>query len=125
MAFTITPSDVKAFCPSATAFADEALQIYINQVNQADQCLDTRQVPEDVQQFLKLSGVCHFLTRLQGGTRKTEKSDVLATTWEVYKLDGYGLSSTTFGQNILSSLYADCFAFMDQRPSRYIRSIGR
>lgn len=127
MAFTITPADVQAFCPAAGALDTSKIQIYINMVNQADQCLDSKNIADEIQQFLKLNAVCHYLTREanNGGAVKSEKADALAISFDNYKQEGYGLSSSTFGQNILSSGDSDCFEFMNQRPSRFMVSFGR
>ncbi len=126
MAVSITPEDVQAFCPAAESSSCSALAVYINLVNQADECLDAKQVPDEVQEFLKLSAVCHLSARGQGGTVKSERDmDGASVTWNQYVTDGYGLSGTTFGQDILNSGYADCFPFLNTRPSRFMVSFGR
>lgn len=126
MAAILTISDIKAMCPEAASVADSTLQMYIDVVAQADTCLDTGSVPDSVQLFLKANAVCHYVARSQGGTVKSESDmDGASVTFDSYKVDGYGLASTTFGQNILSSGNKACFNFMDAAPNRFITAIGR
>jgi len=126
MAITITETDVVALCPEASALSSSAIQLYIDMVAQADQCLDDNNVPLAVQKFLKTSAVCHFISRAGGGTIKSESDmDGASVTFETYKVDGYGLASTVFGQNLLSSGYRNCFAFMDAMPNRFMTAVGR
>lgn len=126
MAYTLTTTEVKAFCQEANALDDSVIQVYIDMVAQADTCLDINSVPDAVQKFLKLNAVCHYLSRSQGGVVKSESDmDGASVSFDTYKVDGYGLASTTFGQNVLSSGYQSCFAFMDAVPNRFITAIGR
>ena len=126
MAAYITITDINNICPESTTVSNSALQLYIDRVGQADACLDSNQVPEVEQKFLKLSAVCHMLMRSTGGAIKSESDmDGASVTFDSYKVDGYGLASTTFGQNILSSQYKTCFNFMDEMPNRFMRSFGR
>lgn len=126
MAFPITVTDVENMCPAAASVHESTIQSYIDVADQVDACLDGANVPDALQKFLKTSAVCHYITRSQGGTVKSESDmDGASVTFETYKVDGYGLSSTTFGQNILSSGYQSCFSFMDATPSRFITAVGR
>lgn len=126
MAFPITVTDVRDLCPQAAGVSDSKIQVYIDLVNQVDACLDGGSVPDSVQKFLKTSAVCHYLVRGMGGTVKSESDmDGASVTFDTYKVGGYGLSSTTFGQDILSSGYQSCFAFMDAQPNRFITAVGR
>lgn len=123
MAETITIADVKDFCPEASTLSDAAIQRYIDFVSQADACLDANSAPAATQQLLKLSAICHSITRKSGGQVKSERDFQGASiTFETYKTDGYGLLSTTFGQDIVSSGYRDCFEFMDQKNNWFIVS---
>ena len=127
MAFPITITDIENLCPTAAAVNDATIEMYIDLVSEnVDACLDGANVPDTVQKFLKSSAVCHYIARSQGGTVKSESDmDGASITFDTYKVDGYGLSSTTFGQNILSSGYQSCFAFMDAQPNRFIVAVGR
>jgi hypothetical protein len=126
MAFPITVTDVENMCPAASSVDETVVQMYIDLVDQVDACLDSSNAPDSIQKFLKTSAVCHYICRSQGGTVKSETDmDGASVTFETYKVDGYGLSSTSFGQNILSSGYQSCFAFMDASPSRFITAVGR
>lgn len=126
MAFTITITDVENMCPQAASVNDATIQLYIDLVAQADACLDGANLSDTIQQFLKTSAVCHYIARSQGGTVKSESDmDGASISFDTYKVDGYGLASTTFGQNLLSSGYQSCFAFMDSMPNRFITAVGR
>jgi len=125
MAEIITVTDVNDFCEESTALSDSAVQVYIDMVDQADECLDLNLVSAAVQRFLKLNAVCHYITKGSGGQVRSESDmDGASVTFETYKTDGYGLASTSFGQNILST-GNQCFAFMDAKQNRYLRSAGR
>ena len=94
MAITITKTDVVNICPEAASVSDGAIQMYIDLVSQADACLDSSSVPDAVQLFLKTSAVCHFISRASGGVVKSESDmDGASVTFDVYKVDGYGLAS--------------------------------
>ena len=126
MATFITVTDVKDFCAEAASLSDSAIQIYIDMVSQADACLDLNLVVTAVQKFLKLNGVCHYITQAGGGQVKSERDmDGASVTFETYQREGYGLVSTTFGQNILNSGNSGCFGFMNAKPSRFMVSVGR
>jgi len=127
MAFPLTITDVENLCPEAASVNDATIQMYIDLVSASvDACLDGANVPDEVQKFLKSNAVCHYISRSQGGTVKSESDmDGASVTFDTYKVDGYGLSSTVFGQNVLTSGYQSCFAFMDSRPSRFITAVGR
>ena len=126
MAIVISVSDVKDFCAEAGSLSDSAIQIYIDMVNQADVCLDLNLVITAVQKFLKLNAVCHYITQAGGGQVKSERDmDGASVTFETYQREGYGLVSTTFGQNILNSGNSGCFGFMNAKPSRFMVSVGR
>ena len=125
MAVLITVADVKDFCAEAVSLSDAAIQIYIDMVDQANACLDLTVTPDAVQRFLKLNAVCHYITKSGGGQVKSEGDfDGASVSFETYKSEGYGLTSTTFGQAVLSTGNS-CFLFMDTRPSRFMRSVGR
>ena len=126
MAYPISIQDINDICPESEAINDGVIQMYIDTVAQADACLDASLVPNSVQKFLKSSAVCHLIARSTGGTVKSESDmDGASVTFDTYKVDGYGLTSTTFGQNVYSSLYSSCFDFMNAMPNRFIRSMGR
>ena len=125
MAIVITVADVKDFCEDASSLSDSAIQIYIDMVNQADACLDLTLVITAVQKFLKLNAVCHYIVKAGGGQLKSERDmDGASGTFETYTTEGYGLASTTFGQAVLSTGNT-CFEFMNTRPSRFMKSVGR
>ena len=125
MAILITVTDVKDFCDESSSMSNGAIQIYIDMVNQADSCLDINVVPCGVQKFLKLNAICHYIAKAGGGQVKSERDmDGASVTFETYTTEGYGLSSTTFGQAILSTGNV-CFSFMDSRPSRFMRAVGK
>ena len=124
MAVTITPAEVKDFCPEAVQLSDAVVTVYIDMVSQVDVCLDLNLVVDAVQRFLKLNAVCHYIAKANGGQVKTERDmDGASVTFETYMTDGYGLSSTTFGQAILSTGNR-CFLFMNARPSRFLTAFG-
>jgi hypothetical protein len=126
MATFITVTDVKDFCAEAASLSDSAIQIYIDMVDQANECLDLTLVVAAVQKFLKLNAVCHYITQAGGGQVKSERDmDGASVTFETYQREGYGLVSTTFGQNILNSGNSGCFGFMNAKPSRFMVSVGR
>ena len=126
MAKFITVSDVTEFCEAASSVTNSAIQTYIDMVDQADVCLDLNLVIDAVQKFLKLNAVCHYISQAGGGQVKSERDmDGASVTFETYQRDGYGLVSTTFGQNILNSGNSTCFGFMDAKPSRFMVSMGR
>jgi hypothetical protein len=126
MATLITVTDVKDFCAEAASLSDSAIQIYIDMVNQADVCLDLNLIIAAVQKFLKLNAVCHYITQAGGGQVKSERDmDGASVTFETYQREGYGLVSTTFGQNILNSGNSVCFGFMNAKPSRFMVATGR
>ncbi|MEE4290319.1 MAG: hypothetical protein V2J13_01065 [Cycloclasticus sp.] len=125
MATRITATEVKEFCAEAESLSDSAINVYIDMVAQADACLDLNLVPDAVQRFLKLNAVCHYIAKSSGGQVKSERDmDGASVTFETYMTDGYGLASTTFGQNLLSTGSA-CFDFMNTRPSRFLKAFGR
>jgi hypothetical protein len=124
MAVRITQTDVREFCVEAESLSDSAINVYIGMVSQVDECLDLNLVVDAVQRFLKLNAVCHYIAKANGGQVKTERDmDGASVTFETYITDGYGLSSTTFGQAILSTGNR-CFLFMNARPSRFITAFG-
>jgi hypothetical protein len=124
MAVRITQTDVREFCVEAESLSDSAINVYIEMVSQADACLDLNLVVDAVQRFLKLNAVCHYIVKSTGGQVKSERDmDGASVTFETYMTDGYGLSSTTFGQAILSTGNR-CFLFMNARPSRFITAFG-
>jgi hypothetical protein len=126
MAIVISVADVEDFCAEAASLSDSAIQIYIDMVNQADACLDLNLIIDAVQKFLKLNAICHYITQAGGGQVKSERDmDGASVTFETYQREGYGLVSTTFGQNILNSGNATCFGFMNAKPSRFMVSVGR
>ena len=119
MAVLIAVADVKDFCVESASLSNAAIQIYIDMVDQADACLDLTVTPDTVQRFLKLNAVCHYVTKSGGGQVKSEGDfDGASVSFETYKSEGYGLTSTTFGQAVLSTGNS-CFSFMDTRPSRW------
>jgi hypothetical protein len=121
MAEIITTADVKDFCPDASILSDAVIQRYIDTVDQADTCLDSNGAIAAAQQLLKLSAICHFITRKGGGQVKSERDfEGASVTFAAYQSDGYGLESTTFGQDIASSQYRSCFSFMDQKTNRFV-----
>ena len=125
MAVRITATDVKDFCAEADALSDSAIGVYIDMVSQADACLDLNNVADAVQKFLKLNAVCHYIAKSSGGQVKSERDmDGASVTFETYMTEGYGLASTTFGQNLLST-GSVCFDFMNTRPSRFMQAIGQ
>lgn len=126
MSKVILVTDVKDFCEATESISDKAIQVYIDMISaQADACLDASNVPNEMQVFLKLNAVCHYATKATGGNVSSETDhDGASVSFNVYKADGYGLESTTFGQAIKST-GTKCFAFMDTRPSRFIQSFGR
>lgn len=124
--YLITPNDVKDFCGSASGLSDTAINRYIAYINQADQCLTSNDVPCDIGQFLKLSAICHYMTRKFGGQVKSQRDfEGASISFAHYETTGYGLSSTTFGQDINSSPYSDCFDFLNRKPNRFIQTVGR
>jgi hypothetical protein len=126
MAVCITVEQVRDFCPEAENVSDSVIDLFIAQADRADQCLDSGQVEDPVQTFLKLSAVCHLLARQTGnlGVKSETDMDGASVSFESYKIDGYGLASTTFGQNILSS-DVTCFEYLDRQQHRFMRSFGR
>ena len=126
MAIVISVADIKDFCAEAASLSDATIQIYIDMVNQADECLDLNLIITAVQKFLKLNAVCHYIAKAGGGQVKSERDmDGASVSFETYVTEGYGLVSTTFGQNILNSGNSTCFGFMDAKPSRFMVSVGR
>lgn len=127
MAVTITISDVKGFCPAADLTDDCTIQLYIDASNVADECLDNNNVPNAFQRLLKLQAVCHQMTKASGVGQVKSQTDFegASISYETYKIEGYGLESTTFGQAIKSSPWASCFGFLDTRSSRFMVSFGR
>lgn len=126
MAITLTTEEVKQFCPAAGGLADGDIDMYIGVVARADQCLDAAQVDDDTQRLLKLNAICHLLTKKMGGQVKSQSDfEGASISWEVYQAKGYGLSSTTFGQQIKSLDFSRCFAFLDQKQGRFMQSTGR
>lgn len=125
MAVVILIKDVNDFCAESEGLSDIAVQVYIDMVSDADACLDASLVSDVVQRFLKLNAVCHYITKANGGQVKSETDmDGASVSFESYRIDGYGLASTTFGQAILSTGNT-CFEFMNKTPNRFIRSFGR
>tara|TARA_R110000822_G_C14882201_1_gene446681 strand:+ start:99 stop:476 length:378 start_codon:yes stop_codon:yes gene_type:complete len=125
MAIVISVADIKDFCAEAASLSDATIQIYIDMVNQADECLDLNLIITAVQKFLKLNAVCHYITKAGGGQVKSERDmDGASVSFETYVTEGYGLASTSFGQAVLATGNT-CFAFMDARPSRFMTVAGR
>ena len=125
MAVVILIKDVNDFCAESEGLSDIAVQVYIDMASEADACLDASLVSEPVQRFLKLNAVCHYIAKTNGGQVLSETGmDGESVSFSAYRMDGYGLASTTFGQAILSTGNA-CFEFMNKTPSRFIRSFGR
>ena len=124
MAVTINASDVKTFCPESSSFNDTVIDLYISTIDQSDACLDAQSVPDDIQKALKLSAVCHFLTKHSGGQVRSQSDfEGASITFDNYKTDSMGLASTTFGQFIQSSQYASCFSFMN-KSTRFLKAVG-
>lgn len=94
MAVTITISEVKQD-PIAENTPDDLINAYIARVGQADQCLDSNQVPEAIQKAIKLNGIWHLIGIGIYGNAKSEKDPVGASI--TYK-DNQGLDSTGYGQ---------------------------
>lgn len=125
MAKVILVNDVLKFCDAASTLSPIAIQVYIDMVSEADACLTASNVPDSVQKFLKLNAVCHYATKSNGGTVRSETDhDGASVSFNTYVSSGHGLASTTFGQAIKSS-GNKCFSFMDSVPSRFIQSAGR
>lgn len=126
MAVTLTASEVKAFCPTAGGLSDADIDMYIGVAGRADACLDNNQVDDDTQRLLKLNAICHLLTKKMGGQVKSQSDfEGASISWEIYQAKGYGLSSTTFGQQIKSLDFSGCFSFLDHKQGRFMQSTGR
>lgn len=122
----IIVDDVTDFCPPAGSLSSAALQRYVDMANLTEACLVGKGADESIIEFLQLSLVCHLITKQFGGQVKSQSDfEGASVTFETYQTKGYGLESTTFGQNILSSAYYDCFKSYNKKPSTFIKSIGR
>lgn len=123
---TISEAEVKAFCPAANGLSSADIQMYISVSGRADACLDASQVDEATQRLLKLSAICHLLTKKYGGQVSQQRDfDGASVSWAQYAATGYGLASTTFGQTIKSLDLTGCFNFLDQQQGRFLQSVGR
>lgn len=117
MAATITIQQVKDF--ANTGVADSIIQIYIDMLAQADQCLDASGISEPQQMILKLTAVSYLLTMQTGGGIKSETD-----------MDG---ESVTFKDSKSSSNSLDLLRGLDgyscispyiDKPKRYAASIN-
>lgn len=126
MPVTLTATEVKAFCAAAGGLSDSDIDMYIGVAARADQCLDNNQIDDDTQRLLKLNAICHLLTKKMGGQVKRQSDfEGASISWQTYQSEGYGLSSTTFGQQIKSLDFSNCFGFLDQKQGRFMQSTGR
>lgn len=122
MAVTITIAEVKEL-PAANKVPDAVLQGYIAAVDQANNCLDTNGVPDDIQRALKLNGVWHLVEIQSRGSVDSETSPTGAS--RKYQ-DKDGFNSTPYGQ-ILQSLdtnYCLRTALGSPGNSLYLKSVG-
>lgn len=123
---TITKEELNDFCPESTTLSDAVVNYYITMANQSQACLAGYNLDDDIIKFLQLSAACHLLTRRMGGQVKSQTDfEGASQTWSTYDLGGYGLESTTFGQDALSSGYAGCFDYLNAKPNRWMKSAGR
>ena len=117
---------VKDFCPAASNLSDFVISMYIDMVEQSDDCLTAYGLSDNLKNFYKLTAICHLLTAKFGGqvTSQTDFDDA-SISFAQYQSSGSGLSSSTFGREILASPYSACFGFMNSQSSRFVASVGR
>lgn len=122
MAVIITVTEVREIC--ATNASDTAIQILIDFVDQADDCLDLNQVPEETQRVLKLYTVCHMLTMQDGGSVKSERDMDGESVTFGKAFDKDGLGATSYGSLIQSMPGYSCIAALIDKPRRYFNVVN-
>lgn len=121
MAETITIAEVKEVSPGAANVPDYLLQAYIDQMNEADACLDALGLTDDQEKAVKMTGVLHIL---ELGARGGVSSETTKTGASRSYFDADSINSTQYGKQLQSLSGAQCIMSKMGSDSRvYIRSI--
>lgn len=124
MAATITTAQVKQFMPTAASVGDDTVQLYIDMVAGADQCLDQNQIPAAMQQLIKLNGIAHLLTLQQGGKVTAERDFDGASVNYSDNAAAKGLNRTSYGEALIGLDQFKCLRGIIEPKTRYIRTVG-
>jgi hypothetical protein len=106
MAITITPADVKAFCP--TSLPDAVITSLIDLVIERMGACAEAAYPADTAKTILIYAVCHFVQVTDGGEVKSERSPNGSSTTFENHASGEGLKSTQSGRTLLMLDTAGC-----------------
>lgn len=105
MAETITIAEIKEVVPSASRVPDFLLSAYIDQMNEADMCLDALGLTGDQEKAVKMTGVLHILTLADKGGVSGETTKTGASR---SYFDADSINSTSYGKQLQSLSGAQC-----------------
>ncbi len=107
MAETITIEEIKEVVPAASNVPDFLLQAYIDQMNEADVCLDALDLTDDQEKAVKMAGVLHILElAARGGVQ----SDTTKTGASRSYFDADSINSTQYGIQLQTLSGGQCIA---------------
>ena len=94
-------------------------------MTQADECLDKRKVPDDVQKMLKLYAIGHMAALMRGGQIKSQSAPNGASRSFAVPT-GVGLASSTWGSLLKSRDKWGCVTGLlnNDTPKPMVLSIG-
>lgn len=99
MAEQITIQDVRDF--TGTALPDSLIQAYIDIIDEADDCLDSNNVPAARQTLLKLNGVGYLISINSSSNDVQSLSGPLGDSI-TFRQDSTTLSRNPYGQQLLT-----------------------
>ena len=116
MAYTITIEDVKNIYFGSAG--DAAIQMVIDFVDLADDCLDSSGSPDAAQRLLKIYACAHMLTVQDGGgvSSESDMDGESVTFANVFNKAGLGMSQ--YGAMIKGMDGYSCIAAIMDNPSR-------
>ena len=116
---TITVEEVKAI--TATDLPDYIIQAYIDQMNQADDCLNGSGLTDDQIKAVKMAGVRHIITLGERGGVSSESTKTGASRGY---FDADSINSTQYGKQIQTLSGGQCILNIMGSDSRvYLMSI--
>ena len=119
---TIRPEDVKKFYD--TTVSDFAIQVVIDMVNAADQCLEGLAITDDQIKAVKLYSIAHLLQLQEGGQTQSETDMDGASVTYAIQSGGEGFGQTTFGRVAQSLPGYECISAVVDKPKRFAGSVG-
>lgn len=122
MAVVITQEDVTSYGIVAPQPVIDGLILLMAQ---ADECLDAREVPDDVQKTLKLYAIGHMSYLVTGGQIKSQSAPNGASRSFAVPT-GVGLASTTWGALLKSLDKWGCISNLltNDQPKPMVLSVG-